>query len=221
MSTSEEFYRAIQAGDTSAVARQLERSPALLRSRDPGGQSPVLFAVYRGKQEVVDLLRTHGAELDLFEAAAVGDAERVSALLAADADTVSEKSADGWTPLHLACFFGRAEAAHRLLDAGADVGVLSDNPTRNTPLHAALAGVRDAELIRRLIDAGAEVNAVGGGGLTPLHLAAARGDIELIEMLLAAGARSTQSDAAKWPEDFADERGHPAAAARLRSVAHD
>ena len=89
-------------------------------------------------------------------------------------------------------------------------------PCANTPLHAAIAGARNLALIDGLLAHGADVNAVAGGGITPLHLAAARGDLALIDRLLAHGALHTEADTGQMPTDIAAERGHPEAAARLR-----
>ena len=57
---------------------------------------------------------------DLLEAARVGDAEAVRALLRAGADASAARG-DGITALHLAAEHGHAEAAGALLDAGAAV----------------------------------------------------------------------------------------------------
>lgn len=51
---------------------------------------------------------------------------------------------------------------------------------------AAMKG--DAEQVRELLRGGADVNAAQGDGMTALHWAADRGDVELAEMLLYAGA---------------------------------
>ena len=48
-------------------------------------------------------------------------------------------SADGWTPLHLAAFFG-SRMRHVLLNTGAKVNERSTNPMQNMPLHAAASG---------------------------------------------------------------------------------
>uniref|UniRef100_A0A8C5PEM3 Uncharacterized protein n=1 Tax=Leptobrachium leishanense TaxID=445787 RepID=A0A8C5PEM3_9ANUR len=45
------------------------------------------------------------------------------------------KSNLGWTPLHLACYFGHVQVVEDLLKAGADVNVLND--MGDTPLHKA------------------------------------------------------------------------------------
>ena len=62
----------------------------------------------------------------MFEAAALGYADR----LAEELETggrAQAVSADGFTALHLAAYFGKAEAARRLLDAGAEVDAVSQN----------------------------------------------------------------------------------------------
>ncbi|MFC3918361.1 ankyrin repeat domain-containing protein [Deinococcus metalli] len=75
-------------------------------------------------------------------------------------------SPDGFTPLGLASFFGRAEAAQVLLEAGADVHAVSRNPMQVQPLHSAVAGNHEA-LARVLVAAGADVNAEQADGFTP------------------------------------------------------
>ena len=47
--------------------------------------------------------------MSVFEACAAGEMERVERLLASDPAAVNTFSADGWTPLHLAAFFGHTE----------------------------------------------------------------------------------------------------------------
>jgi uncharacterized protein len=70
--------------------------------------------------------------------------------------------------------------------------------TRTTPLHqAVLAGDRPAA--QRLIRSGADVNAANRYGVTPLLVAAQRGNAELIDLLLKAGA-SAKTAEAKLPE---------------------
>ena len=216
MTSLNALLEAIKAHDPDAVAALLDAEPDLAAARPDDGPSPVLMAAYVGADDLVAMLRDRGAVLDVFEAAVVGDVDRLDALIA-DADPVNAYSAEGWTPLHLACFFGRADAAGLLLDHDADMHAVSTDTTmRNTPLHAAIAGRRDHAVITRLLDRGADVNAVGGGGITPLHLAASRGDVPLIDLLLARGAQRTETDDGQTPADLATERGHPEAAAHLR-----
>ena len=154
-----------------------------------------------------------------FEAAQSGDVRALARRLQADPDRCTAYSADGWTALHLAAYFGHAAAVRLLLERGADVHARSTNDTANTPLHAALAGAREAATVGLLLDHGADVNAPAGAGVTPLHLAAARGDLALIDRLLAQGAVPTPMEGGATPADLAAERGHPEAARRLAKPA--
>jgi ankyrin repeat protein len=105
---------------------------------------------------------------------------------------VAAYSHDGFTPLHLAAFFGHQELARLFLDRGADVNARSKNTTfapDNTPLHAAAAN-RQVDVAALLLERGADVNAKDGHGFTPLALAANSKSDLLMLMLLERGARS-------------------------------
>lgn len=121
-----------------------------------------MAALYRGHHAIVDALVDAGAEVDIFAAAATGrltDLERAVTVPGA----VTAYSYDGWTPLHLAAFFGQLGAARLVLDAGAEVGAVSLNGLKNTALHAAVAG-KHADVALQLLDAGADPEAVDAGG---------------------------------------------------------
>ncbi|XP_053570959.1 LOW QUALITY PROTEIN: oxysterol-binding protein-related protein 1 [Bombina bombina] len=73
------------------------------------------------------------------------------------------KSNLGWTPLHLACYFGHSKVANYLLKAGADVNVLND--LGDTPLHrAAFTGRK--EIVMLLLEYNADTTIINGEGLT-------------------------------------------------------
>lgn len=131
-------------------------------------------------------------------------------------------TADGWTPLHLAAFHGDAEQVAMLLSTGASPLALSRNTMANTPLHAAIAGAESDLVVRALLAGGASAVLAAGGGATPLHLAASRGNRALCELLLAHGAdpRATMDDG-KRPDAIAADRGHAAVAAWLASLVSD
>ena len=50
-----------------------------------------------------------------------GDKEKVVEFIKASPSIVNECSKDGWTPLHLAAYFGQKEIASFLLESGADI----------------------------------------------------------------------------------------------------
>uniref|UniRef100_A0A4W3HCP5 Uncharacterized protein n=1 Tax=Callorhinchus milii TaxID=7868 RepID=A0A4W3HCP5_CALMI len=58
------------------------------------------------------------------------------------------KSNLGWTPLHLACYFGHKHVVEELLKAGVDVNVAND--VGDTPLHRAAFTGRKVRRMRLL-----------------------------------------------------------------------
>ena len=210
---------AMRHRNAQQVAELLAADPALALARAAGGETLVLHACYLGAPELVPLLLA-GRALDACEAAALGDVAALRTALEEDDDARVRRSSDGWTPLHLAAFFGRDEAAALLIDHGAPINGHATNATRNTPLHAALAGAVSATLVRRLVMAGASVTARDAHGATPLHLAASRGAEPLCDLLLARGAdvHARMADGTT-PAQMAANRGFPALAERLAAAA--
>ena len=110
--------------------------------------SPILQALYRGDRDEAERIRGGAGDLDVFDAAALGDTERLEELLANDPSLVSAWSPDGFTPLHYAAFFGGPDATTALLARGADL----ETPARNEefapearPLHSAVAATKREE----------------------------------------------------------------------------
>lgn len=206
----------IRRGQKAEIAALVVESPAEAKARDAQGVSMLMWTIYTRQPEITGCLRPLAGELDVFEAAALGDCGRLRAILGEDAMRVWAVSEDGWAPLHLACAFGGPEAARLLLEHGAHAHQVSRNPQRNQPLHAAIALGDSVETVKLLLEAGADVNAVQAGGFTPLHQAAAAGKLGLIGVLLEHGAkRDVRCDQGKLPADYARERGHEVVAELL------
>ena len=153
--------------------------------------SELLQAVYRGDQKKADELLAQNPELDIFEAAAVGDTDRVRELLRADPQTANAWAEDGFQPLGLAVFFGHPETAGVLLDAGAEVNSASRNDFKVTPLHSACAVKEPGkryELAKLLLERGADPNARQKDEFTPLMEADQQNDERLRQLLVQHGA---------------------------------
>lgn len=203
-----EIFEAIAEGDLDRVRKLVAADATLAGARDAQGLSAVTQARYHGHDDMVDALLDAGPELDVFEAAAVGRIERVRELVENDPALGSAFSPDGFTPLHLAAFFGHPDIARLLVEQGADTQAVARNPMRVMPLHSA-AAARQFEIAKLLVDRGADVNASQELGFTPLHEAAQNGDVALTRLLLERGAdREQATEDGRRATDFATAQGH-------------
>ena len=202
------LHAAARAGDLLAVSAILATDPAAAGWRDPDGESALVAAAFRGHRPIAELLATRVA-LDVWEAALMGDVARLRALCAEDPARVDARRHDGWTPLHLAGFYGHPEVVRALLELGAEPSILGHNALGNTPLHAVLAMSGNDRVVELLVAGGADVAFRAAGGYTPLHLAASRGNVPAMLLLLAKGASpAARSDDGRTAADIAAERGH-------------
>jgi ankyrin repeat protein len=171
------------------------------------GTRPLIVMLDRGPRRTVKTSMEDAHEIErggstaLHFAAQSGDAASVRLIVEAGA-ALDVAAGDGRTPLVLAAFSGHGEAARALIEAGADVNT---DGAGYTALHAAaLRG--DLETTRALLARGASPNArltrgspvrrfgsqwalsspMAGG--SPLLVAAAYLEVEILGALLAAGA---------------------------------
>ena len=214
MEHSQRCFELLQAGDADGLRRVLEQDPSAAEACDASGVSLVMQAIYRGRRDLAEMVAARKDALDIFEAASLGRIERLQQCLR-NASTVNSRSADGFTALHFACYFGPPEAARLLLEKGAAVDAVAGNPMRVMPLHSA-ASARKLEAARLLLEHGAPVNARQQGGWAPIHAAAQNGDRAMVELLLGQGADpKLANDDGKTPAMVAKEKGHGEIAALL------
>jgi ankyrin repeat protein len=159
-------------------------------------------------QDVVKLLIRSGANVDaqdldedtsLHMAAQAGDIDMVRLLISKKA-RVSVKNDAGKSALDLACAGNKSNVIEHLLKSGA---TCEPDGAGRTELHEAIEGRCDARIIELFVSKGVNVNAKDNDGfskflcqrsqtsLTPvgaLHLAATRGDKNILQILINAGA---------------------------------
>jgi ankyrin repeat protein len=180
---NQEFFEAIESGDAAKVDLLLEHDRTLASAKSDDGLSAVLTALYYHEPDIAHTLVAFGAELNIFEACAVGEINKVKELIKSQPDLINAYSADGFQPLGLAAFFGQADVVEFLVSKGANVNSASNNKMRVMPLHSSVAS-QDLAISTLLLKHGADVNAIQADDFTPLHEAAQNGQIEMVELIL-------------------------------------
>jgi hypothetical protein len=186
-------------------------------------QPPLLHAAMRGDVSQVSFLLGQGAAIDstdregntaLHAAAHKGCLALAEHLLARNA-SLEVANRTGITPLSLAAARGHEAIVDLLLECGADATVVSREG--NTPMFYA-ASKEHEKVCRVLLKAGVSVTSSVRPemGLTALHVATARGNVDLVALLLGSGSSVDALDAHnRAPLHFAAYFGQAEVAAIL------
>lgn len=132
----------------------------------------------------------------------------------------------GWTHLHMAAQYGRADIVKMLLEAGADANAETVQSEVEAGGNTALCIACEtdlpwtAEIVKMLLDAGADVNhTYEDFHRRPIHYAAERGRADVIQMLLDAGSWTHGVDLLRrTPRQLAVKSGNAEAAALLQDA---
>jgi len=216
MSDPQSSFDLLRNNDLDGLRRLLEADATWAEAHDEHGVSLLMQALYRGRRDLAEFIASKKKSLDIFEAASLGRLDRLRDLLR-DPGAVNTRSADGFTALHFACFFGQPESARLLIESGAAVDAVAGNPMAVMPLHSAVSA-RNFEATRLLLEHGAPPNARQQGGWVPLHSAAQNNDQPMVDLLRRHGADAKMTnDGGKTPAMVARESGHAELAAALES----
>jgi ankyrin repeat protein len=162
-----EVLEAARAGETEQVEALLQASPELVNVRDGEGMTALHHAVQGGHSELAELLLDRGSDIS---------------------------AVDAWsqTPLHIAAYEGNPALVALLLARGADV--TARDMRGRTPLYLAVNWGDNVEAVEQLIAAGADVNDRTPRGEEILLSTLYYGMPEIIDALLAAGAKLPEDD---------------------------
>ena len=193
------LFGAAAKGDAATIAR-LASSGAKVDARDGNGRTPLHVAAFMKQRDAMKALVDAGADPNALDAdrydavtiAAVADdpATMEAALKLGNRPTNVTSRYDG-TALIAAAHLGHVEVVRMLIKAGAPLDHV--NNLGWTALIESIVlgdgGARHTATLTALVEAGANVNIADRQGLSPLHLAEARGYREMAEILKGAGAR--------------------------------
>jgi len=148
------------------------------------GESPVMLALSTGHPRLARRLVAAGYRPDLWEAAALDMPTELHSIASSAPDRVDLCNAEGWAPMHLACYAHAHDALAVLCELAADPNTVACNSSLETPLHAA-ARVDDARLIQTLLTAGADPRFTDAAGRNPIQLAIELTSVEAAGVLAA------------------------------------
>ncbi|RXZ80989.1 ankyrin repeat domain-containing protein [Paenibacillaceae bacterium] len=217
-----ELLSAVKMNNLEKVSDLLSRDASLVNMRSDKGETPLLVAIYLRANEMKALLLERGAQLDIYEASALGDSRRVQTLLQKSPELANAYNTDGFLALNLASHFGHEETVQLLLDSGVNVnGRTKDGNLDNMALHASVLG-NYVHIAKLLLEYGADINGRCKGQLradfTPLHVAAFFGRDAMIELFLQYGVDRTAVNAdGDTAYALAQRKGFTSAAALLGS----
>lgn len=189
------------------LAGLLLKARANVNGRTNHGHTPLHLAAVRGSRDLVQLLLSHRANVNIVDrdgctplhhAAASANPDLVRILLAAGASPIHIDSR-GNTPLHYAVdVTGVSADAVRTLALAHPASVGVANRNFETPLHVGIrSGRQDAESVLEAVLESAtksSLNLKGALGHTPLHLSVLEHHLNLVRLLLTAGADTDTED---------------------------
>lgn len=196
------LHLAAEAGHKAMAELLLERG-ALINSTDKYGRTALFLAVANGYQAVARSLISHGADVQLpnFQSAASplhiaaqsDNLAMVRLLLESKAD-INSADSSGMTPLMSAVTGNRLEIAEFLIARGADVQAKAKGGGTALTISVQQS---PPPITEALLNAGADPNVLGIADrqrgnqrlLAPIHLAAMKDDVLLIQALVKHGAK--------------------------------
>ncbi len=214
------LFKAAYYGHAEVASILLENG-ADMHARDSRGNTPLLHAASRGHSRAAEVLLDHGADVNaknhqdwnaLMQACVVGDLETAKLLVARKSEVNLSGKEAGATPLMLACWKDSVALVDLLLQSGADVHWKdSEGKTAfEQVIQSTLQYTVPIQIVKSLVDAGADLEPRLLHGCTPLSIAAIKGDLAVLQLLLEKGSQvNTPDEFGVTPLMQAAMYGHP------------
>lgn len=100
-------------------------------------------------------------EIDIFEAVLANDEQQVQSYIENDGDPNVQEPSNGSTPLHAACFFGKADAAVALIQGGAKLDALNND--KQTPISTLYVDWETTQFIASIMQQRVDFNELSEG----------------------------------------------------------
>jgi ankyrin repeat protein len=185
------LYYLVVAQDLVGVRKIIDRNLNQI-NKTSNGYSPLHVAALNGDLEMLELLTSHGADLNIRSSNSEGwgplhiaaDQKKIEIarlLIAQGADLNLQSSKKGWTPLYLAVVNGNYQMAQFLIEKGSEVN-LPSRQTLWTPLHEAVLR-RRKDLVELLLNANANPRSKSKSLMSPIDLAKKNKQKEILDLL--------------------------------------
>lgn len=212
------FLTACAKGQLEKVKQLVQGNKARLSAKDEAGRSGFALALLAGHRPVGQYLKEVGYETDLHESALDLDWERFGLLIGEETEkTAHQINADhplGGSTMWAAAAGGAGTNIWRIYAKSGDPNHLARGNKGSSPLQKALrfSDLNTAELTAAsLLSNNTDPNPISNTDKPPLHIAAERGSIEMVEMLIRLGAEVDRRDGeGKRAIELAEAFGHQA-----------